>query len=104
MAGSARRSLFASLKVLRMGDDDGDEIGLAERATLPSRLHGGSLERDRCAERGCPAPVLRNRRLAFRFVSSSTPRRIPSRSGMRGASKRSAPTTPRGSKAAAPTS
>jgi len=65
-----------------------------------SGLHGRTREGALCAEPGCPAAVSRNRRLAHQFVSSKTPKRIPSRLGMRGASKRSVPATPRGSKTA----
>jgi hypothetical protein len=49
-----------------------------------SGLHGGNRERDLCAEPGCSAAVLHNRRLAFHFLSSSTSRRTPSRPGIRG--------------------
>jgi hypothetical protein len=71
-----------------MVHDDGDEVGHAERVTL----HQGFMaELGRATWAPSRAVVLHNRRLAFHFVSSSTPRRIPSRWGIRGASKRPAP-------------
>jgi hypothetical protein len=53
----------------------GDEIGQAERVTLPQGFMAELRERDLCAEPGCPAAVLRNRRLAFHFVSLKSDRR-----------------------------
>jgi hypothetical protein len=57
----------------QMLDDDGDEIGDAERVTL----HQGFIAKlggDLCAEPGCPLGSCATG--DWRFVSSSTPRRI----------------------------
>jgi hypothetical protein len=84
MTGSAPIAFRVAQGAEQMVDDDGDKIGQAEPVTMPQGFMAKLGERDLGAEPGCPAAVLRNRRLAFHFVSSSTPRRTPSRSGMRG--------------------
>jgi hypothetical protein len=84
-----------------MVDDEGDEIWHAVRVTL---------HRSFMAEVGSAtcAPGWRPRSSATSAWRSNSyrraPRRIALRSGISGAGKRSAPTTPRGSKRATPTS
>jgi hypothetical protein len=83
MACSARRSLVASLKVLSGWPmTTGTGSGMPERVTLHQSFTAELGSASRAREPGCPAAVLRNMRLAFDFALSSTPRRIPSRSGM----------------------
>jgi hypothetical protein len=83
-----------------MVDEDGDEIGRAECVTLPQGFMAGLGSATWCTEPGCPAAVLRNRRLAFHFVIVEHVEAHPFEVGNARRQKRSAPTTPRRSKTA----